>query len=319
MPALSDSDLQDIQGIGLAGFRKDFQELIAVSFGDPKAALVLLGYLAERTANSWEVRGFNAVFSEIAARCGEGVIEATWVGTAISAAGYTKLGVDLSTLGSGAGFDAFRSGMATRSSQIGDSHPQDAPANWLPPFRPGAGVDLLIVVASDSESALDRECDVIAEKLETAGCQADFQERGATLPEPLTGHEHFGFKDGVSQPSVDGFDPAPEQGEPPAVAPGEFVLGYPDQAGATAQVPAPWQHGSFLVFRRLAQDVAGFRNQVQAMLSATNPTLGADQLSAELADAGQVGRRQRQPPAPLPILAPRRSPTPSATRTTLKA
>jgi Dyp-type peroxidase family len=88
--------------------------------------------------------------------------------------------------------------------------------------------------------------------------------------------EHFGFRDGISQPWVDfGIadhalsHPAPGGGTPrqngqwAPLAPGEFVLGYPDEDGLVQ----PWpcnrdlqRGGMYMVFRKLEQDVVGFRN-----------------------------------------------------------
>lgn len=124
--------------------------------------------------------------------------------------------------------------------------------------------------------------------------------------------EHFGFADGVSQPRI--YDGMPGSGtagkkikndspwEP--LAAGEFVLGYYDELGLKNQVrqakgdiksdpinpPLPpatdpgatafnklTKNGSFLVYRKLEQDVAGFRNRC-----AKNPEL-AEKL---------VGRKQ---------------------------
>jgi Dyp-type peroxidase family len=89
--------------------------------------------------------------------------------------------------------------------------------------------------------------------------------------------EHFGFRDGISQPWVDfGIadsvalsHPAPGGGTPrqngqwAPLAPGEFVLGYPDEDGLVQ--PWPCNHhlqrgGMYMVFRKLEQDVVGFRN-----------------------------------------------------------
>jgi cytochrome P450/deferrochelatase/peroxidase EfeB len=89
--------------------------------------------------------------------------------------------------------------------------------------------------------------------------------------------EHFGFRDGISQPWIDfgmadanGLShPAPGGGTPrqngqwAPLAAGEFLLGYPDEDGLIQ----PWpcnrrlQCGSmYMVFRKLEQDVIGFRN-----------------------------------------------------------
>src|SRR5262249_34995242 len=115
-----------------------------------------------------------------------------------------------------------------------------------------------------------------------------YEQEGADLPGDLGGHEHFGFKDGVSQPGVRGRgsaapldfltprllapqDPlARTHSRPgqPLIWPGQFVLGenYALQNEFDAVQPKPnvlpepaWAHnGSFLVFRRLRQDVTAF-------------------------------------------------------------
>ncbi|HEV8693890.1 MAG TPA: hypothetical protein VGQ93_06855, partial [Lysobacter sp.] len=96
--------------------------------------------------------------------------------------------------------------------------------------------------------------------------------------------EHFGFTDGVSQPlffatdlekarmngGLDAYDPS---------APLCLALNK-DPLGAVSG------YGSYLVFRKLAQDVAGFRNQEAQLAQA----LGLSGDKAELAGAYIVGR-----------------------------
>ncbi|WP_088345800.1 MULTISPECIES: cytochrome P450 [Rhodomicrobium] len=82
--------------------------------------------------------------------------------------------------------------------------------------------------------------------------------------------EHFGFRDGISQPFIDlGLrTPLPGGGRPAKdgtwapVAAGEVFLGPPDEDELTADQPtnATLRVGStYLVLRKLEQDVAGFR------------------------------------------------------------
>jgi len=83
-------------------------------------------------------------------------------------------------------------------------------------------------------------------------------------------YEHFGFRDGLSQPFVDmGLrDTLPGGGTPSRdrtwspVAPGEIFLNLKDEGGEIQSVPVNGDltvGSTFLVFRKLEQDVAGFR------------------------------------------------------------
>ena len=78
----------------------------------------------------------------------------------------------------------------------------------------------------------------------------------------LRGHEPFGFRDGISQPLVEGLS---KKG--PAATTlqfGEFVLGYPNEYGRLTdralldRAPEVGRNGTYLVFRQLRQDVRGF-------------------------------------------------------------
>jgi Dyp-type peroxidase family len=173
--------------------------------------------------------------------------------------------------------------MAARASQIGDTRVSDAPTQWLPEFRADhGGVDLLLIIAADRAEYLDEVCGRLHNALSEYGCVAVFDERGHTLSGTLRGHEHFGFKDGVSQPAIDGWDDPPAPGEPAAVPLGEFVLGYPDSAGVVAALDDLWLDGSFAVFRRLHQDVFGFRQQAIAGVPDADPELDAPTLAAKM-------------------------------------
>jgi hypothetical protein len=83
--------------------------------------------------------------------------------------------------------------------------------------------------------------------------------------------EHFGFADPISQPPIEGADTPSYPGDgvldPDGtwrpLKPGEFLLGYEDEVGREGtQSPQPLElrlNGTYMVFRKLYQDVAAFR------------------------------------------------------------
>jgi Dyp-type peroxidase family len=100
-----------------------------------------------------------------------------------------------------------------------------------------------------------------------------YSEMGTTRPGVFRGFEHFGYRDGISQPGIRGLTrrstSSPDQGLPgqDLLWPGEFVFGYPGQdpsdpvrRGPPPHMAAPWlRNGSYMVFRRLEQKVPEFR------------------------------------------------------------
>jgi Dyp-type peroxidase family len=119
--------------------------------------------------------------------------------------------------------------------------------------------------------------------------------------------EHFGFRDGLSQPFVDlGLTPPPPGGGTPRrdgtwapVAPGEIFLGPPDEDGLIAIQPANpalRTNGTYMVFRKLAQDVVGFHHYVDER---ARDTEHGQRLAAQMFGRWQNGapltRHPRQP------------------------
>jgi Dyp-type peroxidase family len=103
-----------------------------------------------------------------------------------------------------------------------------------------------------------------------------YSEIGNTRPGAQRGFEHFGYRDGISQPGIRGLTRRstsnPDQGLPgqDLIWPGEFVFGYPGQdpsdpvrQGSPPHMAAPWlRNGSYMVFRRIEQKVPEFRKFV---------------------------------------------------------
>jgi Dyp-type peroxidase family len=81
--------------------------------------------------------------------------------------------------------------------------------------------------------------------------------------------EHFGFRDGISQPIIEGSPRAERLAENReayrihVVKPGEFVFGYPNERRVTSGRDDLRNNGSYLVLRQLEQDVAEFNRFVE--------------------------------------------------------
>ena len=185
-----------------------------------------------------------------------------------------------------------REGMAARADRLGDDI-----GTWEADLR---DLEVLIVVHAQSAGALDAEAGHWERELRGEGSGLELAH---VQPAGLLGRqrEHFGFTDGFSQPAIEGVarEDVRGQGIPykrapwwpwsrtqwRAVKPGEFVLGYEDEDRGPAPAPPPPfdRNASFMVWRKLHQDVAGFRAQLaeQARL------LGLDE---ELVAAKLVGR-----------------------------
>jgi Dyp-type peroxidase family len=284
-------DVAEIQGNILAGFSKDHQRLVALAIRDRNAARRWLGRVAPGISTTAEVLQFNRLFKAQRARLGAdppGLV-ATWVNIAFSHGGFAAL--TSAAVADAVPDGPFREGLAARAAILGDppgTSAADPAADWVVGGT-GRIPDILVIVASDDPSRLDKVCDAVRPNAgDGAGApEVMWEELGESRPDK-PGHEHFGFRDGLSQPAVRGLvarrpdvllSPrilaAPPDGQvpfarpgQPLIWPGQFVFGYPstDGSGGSGGGPVPvprdlpvWlRNGSLLVFRRLRQDVAGF-------------------------------------------------------------
>lgn len=343
LPALDVGSLSlrssaEIQGNILAGFHKDHQ--VFVFFGlpaqtpnsppDQDRARQWLKELIPRLATTKEVADFNRRFS--AARQANGGddpenLKAKWLNLGLTPSGLTRLETpqvaqDLQTFYSG---NSFLTGPQVKAPVLGDVAPNSDPAHWVIGGPNQASVDAILTVAADDPDDLLVTMEKQRALATKHGLTIIFEQRGGTLPGERAGHEHFGFKDGISQPGVLGFDkPGLDAGQSDdgkdhahevagspgtlLIAPGEFVLGYPrqDPQGSAALLPArpcpAWMYdGSFQVWRRLEQDVPGFWAQATAQLAmaalpSDDPTTG-DWLAANLMGRWRSGTPIDRAPA----------------------
>jgi Dyp-type peroxidase family len=245
-------DRDNIQGFVVRGYRLPYAGYVFLRIDDAaKARATLAEFIPQViTAAHWTDKpesGINVAFSF---------------------AGLRALGLDDRSL------DAFppefRDGMATRATVLGDIG-ESAPEHWEAPFADGSGHVMVMLSAKDAGALAERDSRVRGAIEGRGGATVVGVQSGAALD---GGREHFGYADGFAQPAIEGsgFEPLPGQGALEGdgwrpIKPGEFILGYPDEQGATTPAPPPDSfgvNGSFLVYRKLRQDVAAFRRALRA-------------------------------------------------------
>src|SRR6516164_9518350 len=83
------------------------------------------------------------------------------------------------------------------------------------------------------------------------------------VPPFIYAHDHFGYRDRLSQPVIEGSGEVPTPGSGAPLKAGEFILGYRDEAGLPANLPQPEilsRNGSYMAYRRLQEHVGRFRD-----------------------------------------------------------
>ena len=277
-----------IQGNIIPGFNKDHQHFLFFRLGTPRRTKDWLKWIAPLITSMEEVLAFVRAHRALRLRLGvrEPPMCAAWVNIAFSFRAVRVLAgrTDADAFGE----ESFRQGLAARSTYLGDPtrrQHEGHTSRWVV-GGPRREADILVIVAADDDEDLVNLVDAIKKRAANAGLPLLFEQRGDTLPGNLRGHEHFGFKDGVSQPGVrgkvstapgdfitpryiDAADPRARFFAKPGqllVWPGQFLLGEPRQhtehlfnsAPAAANFPRWAALGSYLVCRRLRQNVPAF-------------------------------------------------------------
>ncbi|MEV6973892.1 Dyp-type peroxidase [Kitasatospora sp. NPDC093806] len=303
-PVLRDSE--EIQGDILAGFKKDNVSVLFLKFEDAARARDWLRQLTPQIAHTREVAAFNAAFSEARRTSGGDdprTLKATWLGVSFTYDGLRTLaGSDPFPQPPrvGGGLEAFKEGSAGRAGALGDTG-DNSPENWL--FGNGRTQPVHAVLKLSADTEDDLRAAVEAQRIAAAECRVliVYQQNAQTLLGSRRGKEHFGFKDGISEPGVRDFDrpdpnrPEEAEGHPGTrlIPPGEFVCGLDNDpfSGPKEQYPDWARLGSFQVVRRLAQDVPGWWSQVSVKLRELKLAKAVpDGVTTEWLAARMVGR-----------------------------
>ena len=203
----------DIQGLVAAGYgRLPAARYLLLRVQNPVAARLWLGEIADRLTNA------------------AAPVTHTGLNLAVTFAGLERLGLSAHTLG---GFPPeFAEGMVTphRSRMLGDTGASD-PARWRWGSLTSRVDILLMLFASDEPTLADLE-EATATDLAAAGLASVARLDTVDLGD----REHFGFRDGIAQPVIEGFGRAATWRD--SIKAGEFVLGYRNEYGRYAPRPA---------------------------------------------------------------------------------
>ena len=266
---LADETLADIQGLLTSGYgHLPLATYFFLQFHDRPHAQAWLEQLAPSITSSapWPV-----------APGGTKIKPSSAINLAVTAAGLAALGLPPQVLCS---FPIeFQEDISRphRSKILGDTE-GSAPAHWEIGGPENPPIHAVVMVHAASRREMDRVCEGQRRLVEaTAGAVSGIAGGVQTGYRPETSREPFGFHDGMGQPSIQGISGT-------GVPTGEFILGYPNHYGSIAPTPVvsadydsaailpplanPYhahaklrdlgRNGSYLVYRKLQQDVAGF-------------------------------------------------------------
>lgn len=213
-------------------------------------------------------------------------------------AGLQALELPQDSLASFAPFAAFRESAVARATVVGDID-TNAPEHWEDALRNPQDVHMLLFLYARDRDILEAKSELLRHRCmrENALSELPFPHEvydGVPLPDPDTGSPgriiHFGYRDGISQPSISGAPPlpVPEQSsdlQPISSPAGAFLLGYPSQwKDFHYPVPRPPQfgrNGSFAAFRLLEQDVAAFEQYLEDTAKRVKKTKLANEIEQE--------------------------------------
>lgn len=168
----------------------------------------------------------------------------------------------------------FQQGMQARGDILYDVG-KNGPEHWDAVWK--EGVHAWLAVNARTAEALEERCAAMQQRMTETGGARVLREQDACaiyLKDKPSTQEHFGYTDGFGNPDFKGAERmcTPGQGKLvsgggwESLATGEFLLGYADEAGELPVAPIPHllgRNGTFMVYRKLHQNVATFRNYLE--------------------------------------------------------
>lgn len=261
----NDPLLRDLQGNILKGHGRAFSVHLFLQFKDDAEA-----------ARAW-IRGFSEGLDTARSqwqitRARGPTSDAHFRSFLLTADGYRALGVD--TLPDDIAFEA---GMKARGGALNDPPPTDWEAAYA------SSLHALVILANRHEDLVREEAERVVDSVSSVAAVVGRELGRRKCDTKGRDIEHFGFVDGISQPlfTKDEIDSPTVQAmtEFDPSAPTSLVLTRDPNGGSEHS------HGSFLVYRKLAEDVQGWDAEVFRLA-------GALDITPDLAGALAMGRFQ---------------------------
>lgn len=178
-----------------------------------------------------------------------------------------------------------------RSRFLGDREDSD-PEHWHWGGPNNPTVHIVLMLFASSTGQMEEALAQFRTQFEGFGLTENIALTGGLNPKSK---EHFGFRDGISQPTIPGLS---RRNDPTnSVAAGEFILGYLNAYGQAPDTPEakpqsdPQNHlpilgngmkdlgrnGSYMIFRQLRQDVSAFWQFILQAVKRENPDAGPEE------------------------------------------
>ncbi len=268
---MADPNLADVQGFILRGYNMSFVRHFVLQINDVAGSKQFLGSLVDggaassiqiTTASPWTAKPDYCL------------------NIGLTYEGLKKLQLSGDSLSSFP--PEFIAGSAARADIVGDTG-ESGPENWIVGGLKTPAPHMLLFLYAQNYDVLESKTAILRTLFARQGAFTELSHHdGNTLPGERV---HFGYRDGISQPTIDGA-PLKEFPDSQPVAPtGEFLLGYHYQFSETYGylVPKPDAlgiNGSFAAFRILRQEVDAFENFLQETAAAIG--MSVEMLAAKL-------------------------------------
>lgn len=264
---MTDLNLSDIQGLILHSYKMPFVRHFVLRINSADGAKHFIGGL---------VNGDSASNPQIASASPWEVKPDYCLNIGLTYEGLKALKLPADSLSSFP--NEFVQGSVASAEKIGDTG-DSAPQNWKGKLGTPE-VHVLLSLFAQRSDVLESVTTILRSSFTQQDAIAELSHHdGQALPDD---RNHFGYKDGISQPTIEGgpqVEPPDPLGSVPAC---QFLLGYPITA-PTYPVPTPQElgfNGSFVAFLILQQDVVGFEKFLHE--NAPNLGMSVEKLAAKI-------------------------------------